>query len=301
MVSSTTETVDDQLWSSKQPSVELSTRQMERVGHEVLAFYRDLPFNYRVAPNHHADAIRSKNQLLQYSPLVHHLKPKTSLLDVGCGAGWLSLSAAWHYGCQVTGIDFNPVAVERARAVAEILSLPVSFSTADLFQFEAQTKFEIVTSIGVLHHTNDCLGAISRICSNFVQPGGHLFIGLYHRYGRKPFLDHFRQLRASGASEEEMLEDYRRLHPLDDETHLRSWFRDQVLHPHETQHTLAEMLPVLQDAGMTLTSTSINRFGPIDDPAAVAATEDSLRDVGEQRLKQGRYFPGFFVFLARKG
>ena len=273
---------------------------MEHVGRDVLAFYRDLPFNYREAPSHHANAIRSKNQLLQYSPLVPHLKRDATLLDVGCGAGWLSLSAAWHYGCRVTGIDFNPVAVDRACAVAEILGLPVSFSTADLFQFETKTKFELVTSIGVLHHTNDCLGAVSRICSNFVRPGGHVFIGLYHRYGRRPFLDHFRGLRANGASEDEMLEQYRLLHPLDDETHLRSWFRDQVLHPHETQHTLAELLPVLQDSGMTLTSTSINRFQPIDDPAAVAAGEESLQAIGVERLSQGRYYPGFFVFLARK-
>jgi hypothetical protein len=99
-----------------------------------------------------------------------------------------------------------------------------------------------------------------------------------------------------------LLERYRQLHPRvgDDETHLRSWFRDQVLHPHETLHTLAELLPVLQSAGLELTTTSLNAFATIDDLAAVLAGETAQRDVALQRLQQGRYFPGFFLVMAHK-
>jgi hypothetical protein len=79
-----------------------------------------------------------------------------------------------------------------------------------------------------------------------------------------PFLRHFREMRARGASEAEMLARYRELHPwLDDDTQALSWFRDQVQHPHETQHTLAEFLPLMRARGMELVATSINRFQPI--------------------------------------
>ena len=62
-----------------------------------------------------------------------------------------------------------------------------------------------------------------------------------------------------------MLLRYKELHSgLHDDTLLRSWFRDQVLHPHETQHTLEEMLPVIMDAGMKMVSTSVNRFAAIE-------------------------------------
>jgi 2-polyprenyl-3-methyl-5-hydroxy-6-metoxy-1,4-benzoquinol methylase len=274
---------------------------MANVSVDVLEFYRALPFNYREGPRDHAETIRANDQLQSYPPLRVLLKKGTTLLDVGCGAGWLGLSAAYHYRCKVTGIDFNPTAIDRARAVAEALRLSVELHTADLFSFEAGAKFDVVASLGVLHHTHDCPGALAHICAKYVRPGGHAFIGLYHRYGRRPFLEHFRRMRAEGASEEAMLARYRRLHAsLSDETQLRSWFRDQVLHPHETQHTLGEMLPVLEAADMRLISTSINGFQPISDIADVLWAEPALEQVAKERLEQNRYFPGFFVFLARK-
>jgi hypothetical protein len=142
---------------------------------------------------------------------------------------------------------------------------------------------------------------VRRVCERYVRPGGHVLIGLYHTYGRKPFLDHFREMREHGATEEEMLAGYRALHAqLTDDTHVLSWFRDQVLHPHETQHTLEEMLPVIQAAGMELLSTSINHFQPITSLPELFEQEKEYEELGRQRLRENQYFPGFFVFLARK-
>jgi hypothetical protein len=108
-------------------------------------------------------------------------------------------------------------------------------------------------------------------------------------------------MRTAGATEADMLARYRRLHyNLTDETHLESWFRDQVLHPHETQHTLRELFPVLEAAGMTLISTSINGFARFDDVEELFAAEPTLEQVAAQRLAKNHYYPGFFVFLARK-
>jgi SAM-dependent methyltransferase len=193
------------------------------------------------------------------------------------------------------------VAVNRAREVAAELKVPATFIVTDLFLFDPAEAFDLVVSLGVLHHTNDCSVALRRICQKLVRPGGHILIGLYHRYGRKPFLDHFRTLQERGATEQELLERYRQLHSqLSDDTQLRSWFRDQVLHPHETQHTLAEMLPILRDTGMQLVSTSLNRFGPIEPLSALLEEERKLYDIGVQRLQANQYFPGFFLFVAQK-
>jgi 2-polyprenyl-3-methyl-5-hydroxy-6-metoxy-1,4-benzoquinol methylase len=273
-----------------------------RANADVLAFYRELPFNYRESALQHAKDIRRNNAVgAGYDVLVPLLRngPPT-VLDVGCGAGWFSLNVAYHYGCVVTGIDYNEIAIDRARDVAKALGVKVRFETADLFQFRPPERFDLVASIGVLHHTNDCPAAVRRVCIEFVKPGGHVFIGLYHSYGRRPFLEHFRRMREAGRTEEDMLTEYRRLHPLPDETHLRSWFRDQVLHPHETAHTLDEMLPILDATGMTLLATSINRFAPIENLASILDAERGLEQLAAERLAQGRYFPGFFVFLASK-
>ncbi len=272
------------------------------VGQSVLEFYRALPFNYRQSVAEHAREIKDRNAVQSYPVLPPLLEtPGMRVLEIGCGAGWLSNGIAHHYGCPVTGLDFNPVAVERAQAVAGELGGETAFLVADLFQWSPDAPFPLVVSIGVLHHTDDCEGAVRRLCADFTKPGGHVLIGLYHEPGRRPFLDHFAAMKAAGAGEDEMLERFRELdNSAKDETHLMSWFRDQVLHPHETQHTLKEMVAVVEDCGMSLVSTSINRFQPFDSLEALYAQEQGYADIAAEKLAAGTYFPGFFVFLARK-
>ena len=272
------------------------------IGSRVLAFYEELPFNYRESAENSAEAIRSQNAAAHYPVLPPLLSNETRVLDVGCGAGWLSNGIAFHYGSRVTGIDFNPVAVERAQQVAATLDLDnVGFRTADLFEYGTEVPYDLVVSIGVLHHTADCHAAVRKACSALVRPGGHVMIGLYHQYGRRPFLDLFAQMKSEGAPEQEMLERFRGLHSgLSDEVHLVSWFRDQVCHPHETQHTLEEMIPILHECDMELISTSINRFAEIGTLEELFEQERRYEVTAVERLKEGKYFPGFFVFLARK-
>ncbi len=268
---------------------------------EVLAFYKTLPFNFRDSVESSAEAIREQNPLHAYPVLRPVLGSEVSVLDVGCGAGWFSNAISHHAGSAVTGIDFNPVAVARAKEVAANLGLSTRFEVADLFLYQPIESFDLVVSLGVLHHTDNCRAAVRHVCENFVRPGGHAFIGLYHKDGRQPFLDHFRAMKDRGESEKHMFERYKELHSqLHDDTLLRSWFRDQVLHPHETQHTLAEMVPIIEQAGMELVSTSINRFEPIGSLQSLFEEEKKLREIGLQRLQNNKYFTGFFVFLARK-
>jgi 2-polyprenyl-3-methyl-5-hydroxy-6-metoxy-1,4-benzoquinol methylase len=276
--------------------------QQLSVGQSVLEFYRVLPFNYRQSVAEHADEIKSRNAILSYPVLPPLLeKPDMRVLEIGCGPGWMSNGIAHHYGCPVTGLDFNPVAVERAQAVAEELGVNSEFQVADLFHWSPDTPYPLVVSLGVLHHTDDCQGAVRRLCNDFTAPGGHVLIGLYHEPGRRPFLDLFAAMKAAGAGEDEMLERFRELDShIKDETHLMSWFRDQVLHPHETQHTLKEMVALIEDCGMTLEYTSINRFQSFETAEDLYAQELGYADIAAEKLAAGQYFPGFFVFLARK-
>lgn len=268
----------------------------------VLSFYRHLPFNMTDAVGHMAKTLRESNAAATYPPLLQLAHPGKRVLDVGCGAGWLANTLAVHQRADVTGIDFNPVALNFARGVARALDLQTEFVESDLFKFVPDQKFDLVTSIGVLHHTPDCLGGLFHVFDKLVRPGGFAFIGLYHRLGRAPFLDHFAKLRARGADEEILYRAFMALfndQALDD-THARSWFRDQVLHPHETQHMLAEVLPVLDAARMSLISTSFNDYRRGEKLETLLAQEQELAEQARQELAAGRYFPGFFCFLAKK-
>jgi 2-polyprenyl-3-methyl-5-hydroxy-6-metoxy-1,4-benzoquinol methylase len=267
----------------------------------VLEFYKELPFNYQESVEQQVKTVKSRNSVLSYPVLADLLKPGTSVIEVGCGAGWLSNNIAYHYKSKVLGIDFNPVAIERSAAVAKSLGVKATFEVADLFLFRPAKPADVAVSIGVLHHTNDCHAAIRVMIDRCVAPGGYAFIGLYHTYGRLPFLDHFVQMRKKGATEDQMFARYCELMPqTTDHTHARSWFRDQVLHPHETQHSLAEMLPLIEECGTDLISTSINRFEPIKDVASLLEREKTYEEMSKQWLRENRYFPGFFLFLVKK-
>jgi len=269
---------------------------------DVLAFYKELPFNYYGSLDaQRASVERGRAAVEAQAPLPALLVSGARVLDVGCGAGWLANSMAYHYPVRVTGIDFNAVAITRARDVARAMKLDAEFHETDLFRFAPPEPFDVAVSLGVLHHTNDCLAALRHVAGSMVREGGHLYVGLYHLHGRAPFLEHFARLRAEGASEEALYAEYRRLHvALTDETHLRSWFRDQVLHPHESQHTLAEVARELLALGYRIVATSVNRFEPIADLEALYAAERQMDVQGRAALAEGRYYPGFFTVLAHR-
>lgn len=278
---------------------------------KVLDFYKELPFNYYSDPQKQMDSVKNgKANIKANGPLEKEIIKANTILDVGCGPGWLSNSISYLYkDKKVTALDFNPVAVERASEVAKNMNLDTNFIVDDLFNFKPSDKFDLVMSIGVLMCTNDCLEAIRSLIRNTLKPGGSLYIGLYHKYGRPPFLNHFKKLSDEGKSENELLEEYSQIHSeIKDKTHIKSWFRDQVLHPHETLHTIEEMIPLLDAEGLKMTHTSVNRFEPInfkndnydeDQLRNIFDLEKKMENDSKKALDDRRYYPGFFTFLAK--
>lgn len=143
---------------------------------DVLDFYKKLPFNDNKDSKTAAELIKQYNNLEYLYPSPDDFYYANNCLEIGCGAGWMSNSIAYYYGTDVTAIDFNPVAIWKAKGTAKELNVNVKFECADLFQFECEPK-DIVFSIGVLHHTSDCLGAV-RHCIELTRSGGRIFIGL---------------------------------------------------------------------------------------------------------------------------
>lgn len=270
----------------------------------VRAFYNEMPFNYWSDVEKAADSVRT-NPLLAYRDLDDLLDgPSTpSVLELGCGAGWASNALALHYDARVTAVDFTAAALARARAVATQLGVSdqITFIESDLFSFNPGRRFDLVVSLGVLHHTHDCRAAFAK-ASGLVRPGGHLFVGLYHSYGRRPFLEMFQAIIAE-EGEDAAFRRYAALHrQSDDADHVRSWFRDQVLHPQESQHSLEEVMGWLDQDGLDLMSTSINRYGDVTDRSALISDEKAYEELSIQRNRvEGQYFPGFFTVLARRG
>ena len=277
---------------------------MDSVGSAVRDFYDAMPFNYYASAAAAAATLRV-NPLSAAYPDLHELLSSgnvRSVLDFGCGAGWFANTVARHYGIQATGVEFAAKAIARARSVSRRLKTTVltSFVVADLFDFGGQSA-DLVSCIGVLHHTRCAREGLERI-RRFVSSRKYLYLGLYHRHGRKPFLDLFQDLVAR-EGEDAAFREYVALDASrgGDETHRRSWFRDQVLHPHESSHTLAEVAAWLDAAGFAIERTSINRFQPFDHLDALFEAEKGYEELSRRaNVVERRYFRGFFTVLARR-
>lgn len=103
------------------------------------------------------------------------------VLDVGCGMGrFADVVSRW--GGKVVGIDLS-LAVEAAQANLGGQE-NVRILQADLFRLPFRpATFDIVYSLGVLHHTPDCEKAFRQIVP-FVRPGGRVCLWVYGKTGR---------------------------------------------------------------------------------------------------------------------
>lgn len=272
--------------------------------HAVLDFYRDLPFNYRHSASAQADYVR-RVSLAKNHPLLW-LKLGAGgcalrILEMGCGSGQLAAAIALHTPHRVTAIDFNPVAIARATEVAKSLSLErIRFEVADLHNYSGG-EFDITISYGVLHHTRSVSHALRHIASHCLAAGGHLYLGLYHKHGRAPFTRHFERLKRAGLSERELFLEYQRLHGASsDGLFVESWFRDQVLHPLESTHTLSQVNRWAHSSGLTLAESSLSEHASQLSRIALNRRERLMGSTGRRALKEGRYYPGFFTALYKK-
>jgi SAM-dependent methyltransferase len=102
------------------------------------------------------------------------------VLDVGCGMGrFADVVSRW--GGHVVGIDLS-LAVEAAFANLGTRE-NVRILQADLFKIPFRPgTFDIVYSLGVLHHTPDCEKAFRQLVP-FVRPGGRLCVWVYGKMG----------------------------------------------------------------------------------------------------------------------
>ena len=97
------------------------------------------------------------------------------ILDVGCGTGSLSvlLAAAGH---NVTGIDFSPMMLTRARAKAECAGLQIDFQTTDAAAPQLPpVSFDVVISRHVLWAMPDPIAAL-RNWTALLRSGGRLVL-----------------------------------------------------------------------------------------------------------------------------
>jgi SAM-dependent methyltransferase len=90
---------------------------------------------------------------VKYLRRIRRTTPGGKLLDVGCGEGRNSFAAAL-LGFKVMAIDFEPLALKRARRFARLRQIKgVAFQQADALHLPfPYASFDVVLDYGCLHH-----------------------------------------------------------------------------------------------------------------------------------------------------
>jgi SAM-dependent methyltransferase len=98
-----------------------------------------------------------------------------SVLDLGCGPGWISLFLA-ESGYRVTAVDLVPANVELTRARAERWGLEVDARVADMEQLKLGTSFDLVVVYDALHHSARQAEVVRGVAAH-LRPGGWVLFG----------------------------------------------------------------------------------------------------------------------------
>ena len=127
-------------------------------------------------------------RILSYANLDSKSIKNKVILDAGCGTGDKSIFFA-KSGSKVTSIDFSKgqLSVLRKNIKKEDIK-NIGICQKDLVNdsLEDLGKFDIICSIGVLHHTENPYICFEKLVKQ-LKPNGTILIALYHKYSRFRF------------------------------------------------------------------------------------------------------------------
>ncbi len=113
------------------------------------------------------------------------LNEKSRILDVGCGTGRWSKYLVDKVGT-IDLIDPSKAIFVADRMLKDKSNIRLARASADAIPF-ADNQFDMVMSIGVLHHIPDTLRAM-KDCVQKVKPGGYFYVYLYYSLDNRGFL-----------------------------------------------------------------------------------------------------------------
>ena len=279
-------------------------RSKDDVTMTVKSFYEETPFpNYDDFDN--IGWLVEKARKGVFAKLLDDQIPfGARILECGCGTGQMSnfLSVA---NRTVFGSDMSLHSLSLGEEFKEKNDLrTVHFIQMNLFRpcFKPGT-FDLVICNGVLHHTSDPFLGFQSI-AKLVRPKGYVLIGLYHRYGRT--VTNVRRLifRMSGDRFAFLDPNLRR-----EETSTskrRAWFRDQYKHPHESTHTIGEVLTWLDRAGLRFVKSIPKANGRSFSPTERLFTPEPPGSRLQRALAEtamvlsGSQEGGFFIVIGQK-
>lgn len=269
------------------PSLYLpSPGEGQEVTARVKSFYEANPFPSYEGLEEFGELVGKGYQNSFARGLLEAVGYNKTILECGCGTGQMSHFLQLNNN-HVLGIDMSlgslALAMEHKRRNQLERS---SFAQMNIFELAIKdASFDVVISHGVLHHTFDARRAFSCIVKK-VKPGGIVMVGLYNYFARVPTYIRAKLIRLFGPRIDYVVR-----------THIRDarkadiWVKDQYYNPHETWHSLDEVLEWFRENGIeylnanpgiwgTDSEGSRNLFAPTDPGTKVARVMTQLSWLG---------------------
>lgn len=230
------------------------------VSEQVRRFYNQTPF-----PDFDISRFSTRQALREVAyPFSRALDASipydASVIDIGTGTGQLAalLSLSRH---EVLGIDFSDGSLAKAKALKDQLNLEtLTLKRVDILNKDKiltiGKQFDYVLCLGVLHHTEDPRRGFHNIVE-LLKPGGYIAIGLYNTYGRFFHKTRVFLARTIFKNSNTIKDRFIRMQigDVNDKERARGWWSDQYLHPHESTHSVGEILRWFQEEGIEYIST----------------------------------------------
>jgi SAM-dependent methyltransferase len=277
----------------------------EDVTEKMKAFYEENPFPRYDDFDSAATLIDKARRGLFMNLLDEQIPFGTRVLDCGCGTGQLTnfLSIASR---TVIGADLCLNSLKLATAFKQRNDLQrAHFVQMNLFRPSFRPgAFDLVVSNGVLHHTSDPVLGFESI-SQLVRPGGYILIGLYHKFGR--MATDVRRRLFSATNDRFLFLDRHAVDGKVSADKRRAWFMDQYKNPHESKHTLGNVLAWLNKTGFEFVRTipktvpfaSLAEHEKLFEPERIGSPIERLV-VNLGMMITGHREGGFFIVIARR-
>lgn len=124
---------------------------------------------------HYEFAFNLTDDTLSYYWLLSFAKGANSVLEIGCSTGFFSRHLVAQ-GCQVTGIEVNPAAAEKAQTICKRVII------GDVEQAEVQAqvneRFDVVVLGDVLEHLRAPERLLTHIRQHWLQPYGWVVLSV---------------------------------------------------------------------------------------------------------------------------
>ena len=215
----------------------IETNDNDPITARIKEFYEQYPFpNYDGIQNF-GDLVRRGTANSFTKALLDAIGVNKMILECGCGTGQKSHFLSPE---QQPRARHRPLIVQPELAIDHKVRYNVArvgFTQMNIFDLGIKDgMFDVVISSGVLHHTKDARRAFASIVKK-AKPGGVVVVGLYNWYGRVPTWLRSKLIAIFGPKI-----DYVVRKRIRDVRKAEIWIRDQYYNPHETWHSVDEVI-----------------------------------------------------------